>query len=135
MLKNFFLYRPFLRNKRFWINYFTGSKFRTNTKSSLAMLIIPVPQNYILEAAGHILLFFAGVPQNDHPLCTPHPMKCFSQVNNLGDSILSLTNLSRCWSFRIILIKSWWKSEKVGSKFWRCLPEVSCKKVLPKKFK
>ena len=55
----------------------------------------------------YFAIFFAGVPQNDHPLCTLHPLKCFSQVNNLGDSILSFKNLSQCWNFRIMLIRSW----------------------------
>ena len=69
--------------------------------------MILAPQSSILEATVHISHFFPGAPQNDHRLCTPHPLKCFSQINNLGDSVLSFKDLSRCWCFRIIVTRSW----------------------------
>ena len=41
------------------------------------------------------------------PTYVPSAVKCFSQINNLCDSILSFKDISHCQYFRIMLIRSW----------------------------
>ena len=68
------------------IDYFTGSKFRININSNLVFLMMPQPQNYYFEAAGcRFCNFFAGVPQNEDPLCPPNQIedKFLDNINKI----------------------------------------------------
>ena len=64
-----FLLLIFSQNKRFLIDYFTGSKFRININSNLVVLIMSQLQNYNFgSCVSQIFQCFAGVPQNEDSL-------------------------------------------------------------------
>ena len=62
---------PFSDLRVFLIGYFTGSRFRINVNNNLVILMKPQPQSYIFGSCRPQSLqnLFAGVPQNEDPLC------------------------------------------------------------------
>ena len=86
IIKKLVVLLTFFQNKRFWIDHFTGSKFRIDINNNLAVLMMSQPQHRIttLEASdSRFCNVFAGMLQNEDCICPPLliekiPLFCFN---------------------------------------------------------